>query len=181
MSAEHVPRPIHKIMRLIHQQNIVPLFLLKEPLQGRRGIEGVVIVTDDHIRPERQVQGKLKGADLIRLAPSQNGFLGKAIFRLQSRVQGLIDPVKMPLCARADIWMAKALLHRAELVLGRQGDGLHLQSLRPQNLQRIAGRLSRDILRGQIKNPLHLSPLKCLNRGEQSAHGFPDSSGGLQK
>ena len=62
----HFPAPLHKIVRLVHQKNVVPARpLRKEALQIGIRVKDIIVIPYDVIRPGCRIQRHLKRADPV--------------------------------------------------------------------------------------------------------------------
>ena len=64
--AVHFPAPLHKIVRLIHQKNVVPArSFRKKTLQINIRVKDIIVIPYDIIRPGCRIQRHLKRADPV--------------------------------------------------------------------------------------------------------------------
>ncbi len=106
--AEHFPPPLHQVMSLINQKEILSLYTLREKaLQAHIGIKNIIVIADYGVCPVRHIQAHFEGADLILMSPGEKRFPIQVIRPLRQKpVDGLIYSVVMPFCIGAAIGIA---------------------------------------------------------------------------
>jgi len=82
-------------MCFIYQEREITAVLQKKTPQKDARVKGIIIITYDAVRPERQLEGKLKRADPVQLCDMFNRRAREGIFE-EYFVQGDIDTVKVP-------------------------------------------------------------------------------------
>ena len=117
----HFPSPIHQIMCLVNQENIVfPHSFGKKTLQIDMWIKQIVIITDDHIRKQTHIQTHFKRTHLMACCIFFDLFTGKVIFMDQQIIDRIVNPVKMSLGIGTVYGIALGFFHKTDFVLSSQ-------------------------------------------------------------
>ena len=175
----HVPRAIHKVVRLVDEKDEIAAFG-KKALEADDGVEQVVVVAHDAVAPVGKVERKLERAQALGLGESENLLARKDVALLQKAIQSGVDAVVVAVGARTGLRRADALLQRANFVFRRQHNAFCAQ--RAARLLHVAQRVQRglpgDGFRRQVKNALAAALAHGLQGGEQCGSRFADAGGG---
>ena len=182
LCAVHLPSALHQIVRLIDQEQIAALVPLREkPFQMGIRIKYVIIIADHPVYPYRDIQRHLKGADPILLRLGFQ-YIACQIAAVCDQVEHcVIDPVIVPLCIGAGIWVALRFLTETDFFLCSQGDGLKQQPLASKCLECLFRNGSGDGFCCQVKQlfPQFLSHGPYC--GKYGRHRFPHPGRCLDK
>ncbi len=177
---EHLAGPVGQVVRLVDQEGIGGGRRLEEPPQVDPRIEGVVVVPDDHVGPQRDEQGKLERADpkrprrLLDRRPVQP-------VPLEDRLQGRPHPVEMPPRVCAGLGPAVGLRQEADLLFGGQRQHFAPQAAFRQPRQRRLGHPAAHRLGGQVEDLRHDASPQGLQRGKQGGHCLADAGRRLRE
>ena len=175
----HLPGPVRQIVSLVHQEQIVAA-AFKKALQADHRVEQVVVISHDHIAPEREVQPQFEGADGEPPGQVLQRGAGELVF-VQRLPQGIPDAVVVAVGVGAGLGSAFPLLQQADGVLGGESNAFQRKAglAFAQQGQRILRRLPGGGAGGEIKYPLAAALAHGLESGKQGAHGFADAGGRL--
>ncbi len=113
----HIPPPLHQIMRLVNQKNIIfPYPLGKETLQIHVRVKEIIIIAYNRIRKQTHIKAKLKGTDPVLSGTGADCVPVKTVPTGQQLVNSVIDAVIVSLCIRTVIRVALGLPHKTDLV-----------------------------------------------------------------
>ena len=187
MCTIHLPAPVHQIVCLIHQENIIALdSFLKKALQIHIRIKHIIIIAQYIIHPGCHIQTHLKRTHLIFFRLRQYLLARKQIRSLQQIIHRIIHTVIMSLRIRTIHRIALQRLGailptHAQLFLCCQLDDLCLISMFPQNLKCFFCNRSRNCLSSQIKNPICQSLTHCFYCRKNCRNCLTYSCGCLNK
>ena len=179
----HLPAPLHQIVSLVHEKNILaPDSLRKKAAQIHMGIKEIIVITDHRVGKQAHIQTHLKRTYLILARILLYPFPREVVRMSQQLVHRLIHPVIVPLRIGTGcrvtlglIWPGKNTFfpvhhavcvlclqrisicrsaHKADFVLGGQYDAFQFQSPLPQQIDRVVRHGAGDGLGRQIKDTL---------------------------
>ena len=177
---EHLPRALDEVVGLVDQEGIRSRLFQEEAPQIRLGVEGVVVVADHRIRPQRQVQGKFERAD-PEAARRRGNSLPRPGILLEHGAAGLREAVEMAPGIVTLLGVAGPVWREADLLLGGQRQAFQTQSAGAQLLQGLFGRQPAGGAGREIKNLGAAAIGDGFDRREKHRHGLADAGGGLDE
>ena len=169
-------------MGLVHQKQIFSLISLREiPLQPYVGIEHVIIITNDPVRPIGNIKAEFKGTDPVPLRVLQDLFPGNLLFVPKHFKNSPVYPVKMSLGIGTRVRIALRLFQKAKLLLCRDRHRSKRKSQGAQDTERFLRHGPGYRFRRQIEDLIAFFLPHRLHRRENSGKRLPDPRRGLDK
>ena len=180
--AEHLPRPVDEVVRLVHQQAHAPVQRLRQPPQLAARVEGVVHVAHQHVGPAHQLLPQVVGAQAVaqrhaalrgRVEPALvDGLLPR---RGQAVVEAAGQGAGVAVASLVGV-LARLLLRHQRQHAQRAARGALAQAL-----QRVQRRDAAGALAGQVGQLVDALPRHRAQQREQRAHGLADAGGRLRQ
>ena len=169
-------------MGLINEKNIVSAHAFPEkPFQMHRRIKHIIIVAYHCIHPQRKIQTHLKGTHLPLLGLAKDGLPVIDMRGGPQLINRIIDPVEMTFGIGTMGRITFRLLHKAELILGRDGHHLVFHAFFLKNRKSLLRHSSGNGLGSKVKNGLPFSLAHSADSRENSGHSFSNACRSLDE